>query len=236
MGMSYIVIAAIGGYLVGSISFARLVAALAGRPDALERVEMSVEGTTEPLQFSSQGATTVSLALGKRWGFVTMVLDMAKIALPTLVARLMLPQEPYHLIVAAAGMVGHIWPIYYRFRGGRGMSAMYGGMLVIDWPGIFASFVGGILLGIVVLRNGMLAYLASFWLLIPWLWFRTHDWRYVAYALFVNALFVVGMIPEIKQYKALREQGADTDPAAVLQRTAMGRGMLRIARLFGANR
>jgi len=43
---------------------------------------------------------------------------MAKVAIPTLVFKLLYPQDPYLLIAAAAGMVGHIWPVFNRFKGG----------------------------------------------------------------------------------------------------------------------
>jgi acyl phosphate:glycerol-3-phosphate acyltransferase len=224
------------GYLVGSLSSARLVAALARQPEALTGVELPVEGSEDTFQVRSQGATTVSLSLGPRWGFLAMVLDMAKIAIPTWAVRILLPAEPYYLLTAAAGMVGHVWPIYFKFRGGRGVSAVYGGLIGIDWIGLFATFIGGMFLGIVVLRDVILAYFASFWLLIPWLWFRTQDLRFVAYAVFANIVFMLGMIPEIRQYQEFRRQGVVTDPTAVLRRTAMGRGMLRVARLFGVNR
>jgi acyl phosphate:glycerol-3-phosphate acyltransferase len=232
----YIVGALAVGYLIGSLSSARLAAALAQRPEALDGVELPVEGSSDAFRVRSQGATTVSLALGPRWGFLAMVLDMAKIAVPTYAVRLLLPAEPYYLLTAAAGMVGHIWPVYFGFRGGRGVSAVYGGLMGIDWIGIFATFLGGMFFGIVVLRDVVLAYFAAFWLLIPWLWFRTHDARFVAYAIFINIVFVLGMIPEIKQYRDFQRQGLVTDSTAVLRRTAMGRGMLRVARFFGANK
>ncbi len=236
MGIAYMFLASVCGYLAGSVSFARLIAALARRPEALDSVELEVEGSASAFIVRSQGATTASLSLGPRWGFATMVLDMAKIAIPTLAIRFALPQEPYHLLTAAAGMAGHVWPVYHGFRGGRGMSAVYGGLWGIDWIAIFATFAGGMVLGIAVLRDVVLAYFAALWLLVPWFWFRTHDLRFVAYGVFVNIIFVLGMIPEIKQYQAFKKQGVVADPTEVLKLTAMGRGMLKIARLFGVNR
>jgi glycerol-3-phosphate acyltransferase PlsY len=236
MEVAYIAIACLIGYLFGSLSSARLVVALARQPKALANVEMAVEGSEDTFHVTAQGATTVSLKLGARWGFAAMLLDMAKIALPTLAVRFLLPQEPYHLLTAGLGMVGHIWPLFFGFRGGRGMSAVYGGLWGIDWIAIFATFAGGMILGIAVLRDVVLAYFAALWLLIPWFWFRTHDLRFVAYAVFVNVIFVLGMIPEIKQYRRFRQEGIVADPQVYLEQTAMGRGMLRIARLFGVNK
>ncbi|NLG28349.1 MAG: glycerol-3-phosphate acyltransferase [Chloroflexi bacterium] len=236
MAILYVLVSCAVGYLVGSWSSTRLLARLAKRPEALEGVELGVEGSDQTFHVRSRGATTASLALGSRWGFVAMLLDMLKIALPTLAVRLLLPDEPYYLLTAALGMVGHVWPLYYRFRGGRGLSAVYGALWAIDWIAIFATFVGGMLIGIVILRDVILAYMAGLWLLIPWFWFRTHDWRFVAYAVFANIVFVLAMIPDIREYLEIKRQGTVADPAAVLGRTAMGRGMLHIARLFGVNK
>lgn len=228
----YIVGALALGYLSGSLSSARFVAAVARQPQALDGVQVEIGGSGEAYHVEWHAATTVSLSLGPRWGFLAMVLDMAKVALPTYAVRLLLPSQPYFLLTAAAGMVGHIWPVYFRFRGGGGATAMYGGLIGIDWIGLLVTFFGGMLLGIAVLRNVMVAYLAGFWLLIPWLWFRTQDPRFVAYAVFVNILFMVGLIPQVREYLRLRNLGI-FDQEAWLRRTAMGRGMLRVARLFG---
>jgi glycerol-3-phosphate acyltransferase PlsY len=126
------------------------------------------------------------MRLGPKLGFITVVLDMLKIAVPTLALKLLYPGTAYFLITATAGMIGHIWPLYHRFRGGRGLSAVYGGMFVIDPIGVFVTSLGGMLLGLFVLRDMFSAYLGGPWLLIPWLWFRTHDAAYLAYAIVVN--------------------------------------------------
>ena len=68
-------------------------------------------------------------------------------ALPTLLFRLWQPDVPYYLVAAAAGLVGHDWPLYHRFKGGRGLSAIYGALLVIDWPGLFITSLLGLTTG-----------------------------------------------------------------------------------------
>jgi len=51
---------------------------------------------------------------------ITVVLDMLKITIPTLVFKHVYPDTPYFLITAATGMIGHVWPLYHGFKGGRG--------------------------------------------------------------------------------------------------------------------
>lgn len=181
----------------------------------------------------SVSATTVSMHVGPRLGFLTVVLDMLKIAIPTLVFRRLWPGTSYFLIVAAAAMVGHVWPLYHGFRGGRGLSAVYGGMFAIDWIGVFVTSLGGMLFGLFVLRDVLVAYMAGLWFIVPWLWFRTHDLHHVAYGVAVNVIFVLAMLPEMRQYLRLQREGKAEGLAQAMQLTGMGRGIYRMGRRFG---
>ena len=224
--------AAAVGYLCGAISFARLVSKIVAPQKDITRTEIGVASTEEKVIMSAVSATTVSVHLGSKFGFMTVVLDMLKITIPTLVFKHRYA-ESYFLISAAAGMVGHIWPVYHGFQGGRGLSAVYGGMFAIDWIGVFVTSIGGMVLGLVVIRDVLVAYVGGLWLLIPWLWFRTHDVAHVIYAVAVNIVFLLAMIPEMKQYLRLRREGKGDDLAEVMQLTGMGRGIHKMAKRFG---
>ena len=224
--------AAAVGYLCGAISFARLVSKIVAPQKDITSTEIGIASTEEKVIMSAVSATTVSMHLGSKFGFVTVVLDMLKITLPTLVFKHRYA-ESYFLISAAAGMIGHIWPVYHGFQGGRGLSAVYGGMFAIDLIGVFATSIGGMLLGLVVIRDVLVAYVGGLWLLIPWLWFRTHDVAHVIYAVAVNIVFLLAMIPEMKQYLRLRREGKGDDLAEVMQLTGMGRGIHKMAKRFG---
>jgi glycerol-3-phosphate acyltransferase PlsY len=226
-------LAAVVGYLCGSISFARLVARIVAPQRDITKTEIEVRGSDEKLQMGSVSATTVSMHLGPRYGFLTVVMDMLKIALPTLVFKRLYPETSSFLLAATAGMIGHIWPVFHRFKGGRGLSAVYGGMFAIDWIGVFATSLGGMFLGLFVLRDILVAYMAGLWLVIPWLWFRTHDLDHLLYGVGVNIIFVVAMIPEIKQYVRFRREGKGGNLSEVIQLTGMGRGIYRMGRRFG---
>jgi hypothetical protein len=71
------------------------------------------------------------------------------------------------------------------------------------------------------------------WFLIPWLWFRTHDLYHVAYGVAVNLIFLLGIIPEVRQYLKLRREGKGSDVAQVMQLTGMGRGIYKMGKRFG---
>lgn len=229
MNTSLVLLGALAGYLAGSISFSQLISKLVAPDKDVQDVDIPISGTDRTYRMNARGATTISLVLGPKVGCTIGLLDMAKVALPALIFRLLFPTQPYFLVVAAMGMVGHNWPVYYRFKGGRGISAAYGGMFVVDWLGAVATSSVGMMLGIVVFRDFLVSYLAGLWLMIPWFWFRTDDWRYVAYAVAINLLFMVAMIPDIKQVLELRrEAGGKGDMKSMMETTPMGRGMLKM--------
>jgi glycerol-3-phosphate acyltransferase PlsY len=225
--------AAVVGYLCGSISFARLVTKIVAPRIDITRTEIDVKGSEEKMVMSGVSATTVSMHIGPRYGFLTVVMDMLKIAAPTFVFKYLRPWAPYFLVAAIAGMVGHIWPLYHGFKGGRGFSAVYGGMFAIDWIGVFATSLGGMVFGLLVVRDFLVAYIAGIWFLIPWLWFRTHDVAHLVYAIVANLVLTVAMIPEIKQYVKFRREGKGEDLSEVMQLTGMGRGIYKMGRRFG---
>lgn len=224
-------LATVIGYLLGSISFARLIGRLAIPDEDISITELEVPGSDDKLVMSAVSATSISMRAGPKFGCLTSILDMLKVTIPTLAFKLWYPEASYHLFVAAAGVMGHNWPVYYRFKGGRGFSAVFGGMLIIDWIAIPATTLGGMLLGILGFRDILVAYMAGLWLMIPWLWFRTHDWAHLVYALAVNVFFIVAMLPELKQYIPLKRAGK-ADFSAALQSTDM-RHMLKIANRLG---
>lgn len=236
MNVTMALLSALVGYLSGSLSAARLVAQVFAPQKDIERTEIDVSGSDEKLIMSSVSATTVSMHLGPRLGFLTVVMDMLKIVIPTLVFKRLFPENSYFLIVATTAMVGHIWPLYHGFQGGRGLSAAYGGMFAIDWPGVFVTSLGGMLFGLFVLRDFLVAYMGGLWFIIPWLWFRTHDPHYLAYGLAVNVIFLLGMMPEMRQYLKFRREGKGEDLSEVMQLTGMGRGIYRMGKRFGVFR
>lgn len=221
-------------YLVGSISFARLIVNLWTGKNVAE-FEVAVEGTDEKYKALSIGGNTVSTALGAKGGMTVGILDILKVILPTLAFKLLYPEQPaYMLIAAIGGLIGHIWPIYYRFHGGSGFSAIMGGVFVIDWVAALVAPVAGLILGMVILRNIIVANLSWLWLLIPWFWWRSSgDPRFILYAVAVNVLFLLAMIPEYKTAMKYKQEGKMIEYGlSNLKSNPMGRGMLKMAKFF----
>ena len=236
MNLSLLFLSAIVAYLLGSISFARVVTYLwtSGKQHVIDH-EIPVDGTDERYKVVSIGANSVSSIFGPKAGMVVSIFDILKVFLPTLFFKLYFPEQPvYFLIAAVAGLIGHIWPIYYRFHGGVGFSAIMGGLLVIDWLAIFVTPIAGLLLGMMVFRNMVVASLSWLWLLIPWLWWRTDgDLAHIIYAVAVNILFILAMLPEYQTAMKYKKEGKYIEYGmGNLKSNPMGRGMLKIAKFF----
>lgn len=228
-------LAIIIGYFIGSISFARLVTRLWTKDKDVVDFEIPVEGTDDSYKVLSIGGNSVSSVLGPKAGMLVGVLDILKVFLPTLILKLLFPQQPaYALLAAVGGLIGHIWPIYYRFHGGSGFSAIMGGLLAIDWLAVLVCPVAGLLLGMLVFRNMIVASLSWIWLLIPWFWWRSDgDWTYILYALVLNVLFILAMVPEIKMAQKYKKEGKYLEYGmGSLKSNPMGRGMIKIAKFF----
>ena len=226
-------IAIISSYLIGSISFARLITRILAPQVDIENLHLPSDSGEEGTPLLRISATTASTELGGRWGCFIGILDILKVALPVLVYRLIYPDQYYFLLAAVFGMVGHNWPIYYRFKGGSGVSSIYGGWLVIDPIGAFVCSTAGMILGFFVIKDILVAYMAGAWLMIPWFWFRTGDLAYLVYAIAVNIIFFLALIPEITMMIKAHREGTFVMTNA-MEKFPMGRGMLRIMEKFGA--
>ncbi len=228
-----VMLSATVSYLLGSISFARIITYIWTTGKDITDHEIPVDGTGESYKVLSIGANSVSSLLGARVGTLVSIFDILKVFLPTIYFKLSHPEQPaLHLIAAAFGLIGHIWPIYYRFHGGSGFTAIMGGLFVIDPIAILITSIVGLFLGMVVFRNMVVATLSWIWLLIPWLWWRANgSWEYILYGIAINILFILAMIPEVRNL--MKYKGKTLEYAmGNLKSNPMGRGMLKIAEFF----
>jgi acyl phosphate:glycerol-3-phosphate acyltransferase len=191
--------AALAGYLVGSISFARVIGHLAAptRPLGSDTLTFGADGAVVEVQGVS--ATSVSVRAGRRWGFVVALLDIGKAAAVTLAARLLDPTGDAYLVAAGFAVVGHVWPVWHGFRGGFGVSPIIGGLLVVDPLAIPATIVVGMVLG-VLLADRLIVYDGWTVLLVPWFLFVREDPPAALYAAFVVAIYWWAMRDEVRDH------------------------------------
>ena len=230
MRLPIAILAGVTGYLIGSISFARLVVRVRAPGVDASTIEHRVADSHGTFESSSIGATSVRFQLGTRYGCLVGILDILKGLLPTLFFRLWQPDVPYHLVTATLAIVGHNYPLYYSFRGGRGLSTLYGGFLVLDWLGVLVTNTGGILLG-GLWGQAMVMRYAGLLLMIPWIWFRTYDPAKLAYVLVANALFWSAIWPELRQVLSLRKAEDRPDEQQLAELMGMG-SVYRVVRRF----
>lgn len=140
----------LAAYLGGSISSAILVCQLFGLPDP------RTEGSNNP------GATNVLRLGGKPAAALTLAGDVFKGVVPVLVALYWL--ELPVLIAALAGycaFLGHLFPLFFRFQGGKGVATAFGLLFALHWP--IALATGAIWLTLfVTLRISSLASMVAF--------------------------------------------------------------------------
>jgi glycerol-3-phosphate acyltransferase PlsY len=219
-------IAAVAGYLIGSISFARLVARIVAPGADVTRYVEAIPNSDLVYEDDAASATLVNLSLGAHYGCLTAILDMLKVVLPMLALQRWFPGARFDLIFAATALVGHNWPVYHRFHGGRGESVIYGSMLLIDPLGIVVCNLAAIALG-VLLGQVHLVRWGGMVLLIPWLWFRTGNPAVLAYILFANVMFWVAMRKDVRQYYQYYKEGVFHNQEELSDFLDMSRGLGR---------
>ena len=112
---------AVIGYLMGSLPSGMILARTLGLGD-LRSIGSGNIGATNVLRTGSKGAAAA-----------TLLLDAAKGAVPVLLARWLAGEDAAQL-AALAAFLGHCFPLWLRFRGGKGVATFLGVMLALAWP------------------------------------------------------------------------------------------------------
>ena len=113
-------IALLGGYLIGSIPFGLLLTKAAGLGD-IRQVGSGNIGATNVLRTGRKGLAAA-----------TLILDGLKGAVAVLLARYFLGDQD--LVVGTAAVLGHLFPVWLGFRGGKGVATGLGVLLAAAWP------------------------------------------------------------------------------------------------------
>ena len=125
------------GYLCGCFSAGTAVAKSAN-------VDIKHQGS------GNTGATNVLRVMGPRAGFTTLFIDLLKTIIPILLVRYLFfnQYEPMSqmsqllvLLVGFGAVLGHMFPFYLRFKGGKGVACMGACMLLYDWRLALAGFI-----------------------------------------------------------------------------------------------
>jgi glycerol-3-phosphate acyltransferase PlsY len=149
------------GYMLGSVSFAMLLARSRG-------VDLRSIGS------GNLGATNAGRALGRNSGIMVYFLDAAKGFLPAwlgvryfeLNSGMAYFEMDTAVLAASGAFLGHIWPIWFKFRGGKGVATLSGGLIALN-P--FIPLIAGIAMAVAVVFTRFMS-LGSiiFGLSLPW--------------------------------------------------------------------
>ena len=147
-----LLVLALAGYLFGSLSFAVIVS--------------RVMGLDDPRTYGSQnpGATNVLRSGNKKAALATLLLDALKGYFPVLLVKWYGPafglDDEAVAVVAMAAFVGHLWPVFFRFQGGKGVATAAGILFAVE-PVLGAMVMGTWLLVAFVTRYSSLAALMA---------------------------------------------------------------------------
>ena len=118
-----------GAYLLGSLSAAIILCRLLGLPDP------RTQGSGNP------GATNVLRFGGKKLAALTLIGDMVKGLIPVLIARAVTADPAILAAVAMAAFLGHLYPVFFGFKGGKGVATAVGVLFGLSWPVALAAIL-----------------------------------------------------------------------------------------------
>lgn len=153
---------AVFGYLLGSLSIAVVICRTLGLPDPRG------EGSGNP------GATNVLRIAGRLPAALTLVGDFLKGTLPVLIARALTEDMAAIALVGLAAFAGHLYPVFFGFRGGKGVATALG--VLLGWSWMAAALTGGSWLLVALLtRLSSFSALMAFLLAPSFLWWTTRS-------------------------------------------------------------
>ncbi len=167
----------IAAYLIGSLSAAIIVSKLMRLPDP------RTQGSKNP------GATNVLRYGGKKAAAITLLGDALKGFIPVLAAKL-LGQEHGNLeIIAMAAFFGHLYPVFFQFKGGKGVATALGIFLAMSLP-VALSMVGTWLIMAFVFKISSLAALTAAALAPLFVWYWEPDVWFIVMSAVLSVILV----------------------------------------------
>ena len=144
----------------------------------------------DPREYGSKnpGATNILRSGNKTLALATLIFDMFKGFLPVFVAFFFIEDQIYIQIIGLCSILGHIFPIYYKFKGGKGVATSFGVILAFD---IILGFICLLtwLITAFLFRYSALSAIVSFALLPIYTWFSYE--KIIATSLFLILAIIV---------------------------------------------
>jgi acyl phosphate:glycerol-3-phosphate acyltransferase len=180
-------VTAVLAYLLGSIPFGIVITRAMGLGD-LRQIGSGNIGATNVLRTGNKGAA-----------LATLVLDAAKGGIAVLIARWLLAEDAAQLAGLSA-FLGHLFPVWLRFRGGKGVATFLGILIALSWP-VGLAACGTWLVAALVTRTSSVAALASAGTTSLWL-FVLDEGRMLFLVVILTILVYIRHAENLKRIKA----------------------------------
>ena len=190
-GLKMVVALIAASYILGSIPTGFIVGAISG-------VDVRRAGS------GNIGATNVARVLGKSLGLLTLLADTAKGYLPVLIGQYFGMTHVAIAGAAIAAFLGHLYPVFLKFRGGKGVATAFGSLLAIA-PAASASLVLIFAAVVLTTRIVSLASIAAADATPFGLWAFAYDPVVVAMSGFLGGMVLLRHRENIKRLRAGRE-------------------------------
>jgi acyl phosphate:glycerol-3-phosphate acyltransferase len=129
---AFLLVSIILSYLLGSVPFGLMFSKL------FSHVDVRTIGS------GNIGATNVLRAAGKKAAVLTLLADALKGLVPVLVVKTVFLDDAVTAVTGAAAILGHVFPVYLKFKGGKGVATSYGVVLAVaPWTGFVCLIVWG---------------------------------------------------------------------------------------------
>ncbi len=197
-------------YFLGAVPFAMIIARAHGK-------DLRATGS------GNIGATNLARAVGKKWGYICFFLDVCKGLLPMLAARFFIEEiTPIKLwlwvTVGCSAVLGHVYPVYLKFRGGKGVATSLGMVLGL-FP--YYTITGGaafVLWAVLVLAFGYISLgsiaAAGFFpiaLIIEILMINKSDWTFATLYPLIAVAVLMGLFVIFKHRSNIKRLMAGTE-------------------------
>ena len=167
----------VGAYLIGSINSAIIVSKAFSLPDPRD------SGSGNP------GATNVLRTGNKVAAVITLAGDLLKGLLPVLAVDLLTASAPLVAATGLAALLGHMYPLYYGFKGGKGVATTLGVLLGFDWL-LGVIWIALWLFTALLFRYSSLSALTATLLILVLSWFWTENiWLFISMAIITIFVF-----------------------------------------------
>jgi len=174
------------GYLFGSLNFANLLG-------KLKKTDVRELGT------KNAGATNVAYIFGTHVGLIVAFFDILKAILAITITRIIFPQNLYADLITGTGCVlGHIFPVFMQFKGGKGLAPLSGVVIAINVKFFLLLAILAIAM-IYITHYGIAAAMVAITLFPLLMLFSTRDFIAFSIVCFISIVMFIKHIPNLKR-------------------------------------